>query len=124
MYARIATFEGIPPNRIDEQVAEMRRVANAVRAGTPLPDTPAEVRTLVDTLSRFVYVVDRESGTGVGISFTENEDDMRRADAAMNAMPPGDPEDGRRTGPAEIFEVVMFETYTPSGAPRDELADR
>jgi hypothetical protein len=54
--------------------------------------------------------VNREKGTGVGISFCETEDDMRRADAAMNEMSPGG-EDGRRTGPAEIYEVVLDESY-------------
>lgn len=110
MYARIAHFTGIAPGRIDEQVAEMRRQSEAARAGDVPDDMTPEVKTLMDTVTRFLYVVDREQGTGVGISFTETEDDMRRADAAMNGMSPGD-EDGRRTGPAEIYEVVLDESY-------------
>ena len=106
MYARIARFEGIAPSRIDEQVAEMKRQSAASREG----DVPAEVQTLMDTVTRFLYVVDREKGTGVGISFSETEEDMRRADAAMNGMSPGD-DDGRRIGPAEIYEVVLDESY-------------
>jgi len=110
MYARIARFEGIAPARIDEQVAEMKRQSAAARAGDVPGDTPPEVQTLMDTVTRFLYVVDREKGTGVGISFSETEDDMRRADAAMNEMSPGD-DDGRRTGPAEIYEVVLDDSY-------------
>jgi hypothetical protein len=110
MYARIAHFTGIAPGRIDEQVAEMKRQSEAARAGDVPDDMTPEVKTLMDTVTRFLYVVDREQGTGVGISFSETEEDMRRADAAMNEMSPGD-EDGRRTGPAEIYEVVLDESY-------------
>ena len=110
MYARIAHFAGIAPSRIDEQVAEMKRQSAAAKAGNVPADTPAEVQTLMKTVTRFLYVVDREKGTGVGISFCETEDNMRRADAAMNEMSPGG-DDGRRTGPAEIYEVVLDESY-------------
>jgi hypothetical protein len=110
MYARIAHFTGIAPGRIDEQVAEMKRQSEAARAGDIPAETAPEVQTLMDTVTRFLYVVDREKGTGVGISFSDTEEDMRRADAAMNEMSPGD-EDGRRTGPAEIYEVVLDESY-------------
>ena len=106
MYVRIARFEGIAPARIDEQVAEMERQSAAARAGDLPADTPPEVQTLMDTVTRFLYVVDREKGTGVGIAFSATEEDVRRADAAMNEMSPGD-DDGRRTGPAEIYEVVF-----------------
>jgi hypothetical protein len=110
MYARIAHFGGIAPGRIDEQVAEMKRQSAAARAGDVPADTTPEVQTLMETVTRFLYVVDREKGTGIGISFSETEEDMRRADAAMNEMSP-DAEDGRRTGPAEIYEVVLDESY-------------
>jgi len=110
VYARIAHFAGIAPGRIDEQVAEMKRQSEAARAGDAPDDIGGEVQTLMETVTRFLYLVDREKGTGVGISFCQTEDDMRRADAAMNEMSPGD-EDGRRTGPAEIYEVVLDESY-------------
>jgi hypothetical protein len=110
MYARIAHFAGIAPGRIDEQVAEMKRQSAAARSGDVPADTPAQVQTLMETVTRFLYVVDREKGTGVGISFSETEEDMRRADAAMNEMSPGD-DDGRRTGPADVYEVVLDESY-------------
>jgi len=110
MYARIARFEGIAPGRIDEQVAEMKRQSAAARSGDVPSDTPSEVQTLMETVTRFLYVVDREKGTGIGITFSETEENMRRADAAMNEMSPGD-EDGRRTGPAEIYEVVLDDSY-------------
>ena len=111
MYARVAHFAGIRPDRIDQQVSEMRRQAAAAKAGELPADSPPQVRTLTETVTRFVYLVDRESGDGVGISFADTEDDMRRADAAMNEMSPPSDDDGRRTGPAEIYEVVVDDSY-------------
>jgi hypothetical protein len=109
MYARIARFEDIEPGRIDEQVVQMRQQTQAVRSGNLPEDSPAEVRTLVETVTRFIYLVDRDKGTGLGISFSETEDDMRRADEAMNQMNPA-AGDGRRTG-VEIYEVAMDEAF-------------
>jgi hypothetical protein len=43
MYARIAHFAGIAPDRIDEQVAEMKRQSAAARSGDVPADTPAQV---------------------------------------------------------------------------------
>jgi hypothetical protein len=105
MYARVARFEGIAPDRVDEQVAQMKQQVSEARAGHLPEDASEEVQTLVDTVTRFLYLVDRERGTGLGISFTDSEEEMRRADTAMNAMNPA-PEDGRRTG-VEIYEVAM-----------------
>jgi len=105
MYARVARFEGIAPDRVDEQVAAMEQQVRDARAGNLPEDASEDVQTLVETVTRFLYLVDREKGTGLGISFTDSKEKMRRADAAMNAMNPA-PEDGRRTG-VEIYEVAM-----------------
>ena len=108
MYARIARFEGTDPAKLDEQVAEMRREIQAARESLP-EGAPQELRTLTETVTRFVELVDRETGASLGISFCETEEDMRRADEALNAMSPG--EGGpRRTG-VEIYEVVLDESF-------------
>jgi len=109
MHARIARFEGGDASRIDEQVAEMRSQITETRAGGLPDDAPEELRTLVDTVSRFVHLVDRETGTSIGISFCDTEENMRRADEAMNQMSP-DQGGGRRTS-VEIYEVALDETF-------------
>jgi hypothetical protein len=53
--------------------------------------------------------VDREGGRSLGIVSCETEEDMRRADAAMNEMSTGEGE-GRRTS-VEIYEVVLDDTF-------------
>jgi hypothetical protein len=109
MYARVARFVEIDPSRVDAQVAEMQQQMRAARAGELPDDLSEQARTLVETVKRFVYLVDRETGTGLGISFTATDEDMRRADAAMNEMSPGTG-DGRRTD-VEIYEVVLDEAF-------------
>jgi len=110
MYARIARFGGLDPSRIDEQVAEMRKQIDESRASGGLPPgAPEQVQTLMETVNRVLQIVDRESGRALGIVFCETEEDMRRADAALNDMSPG--EGGGRRASVEIYEVMLDETF-------------
>jgi hypothetical protein len=106
MYARIARFEGVDPAAVDDQIAEMR---SQIEADEPPADAPEEMRTLMETVGRFMQLVDRETGTFVGIIFCDSEDKMRRADEALNRMSPGD-SGGRRTA-ADIYEVAIDKTF-------------
>jgi hypothetical protein len=110
MYVRIARFEGLDPSRIDEQATAMKQQMAAARSGAMPEGAPTEsVKTLMETVKRFLEVVDRESGTSLGIVFCESEDDLRRADAALNAMSPGEGE-GRRTA-VDMYEVTLDESF-------------
>ena len=107
MHVRIARFEGVDVGSIDEQVAEMRR---QMTSGELPPDAPAELRTLMETVNRFVQLVDRDNGVTLGLAFSKSGDDMRRADEALNAMSPPSDAMGRRTG-VEIYEVALDESF-------------
>jgi hypothetical protein len=109
MYARVARFEGGDVGKIDDQIAEMKQQMEAARSGGLPADAPQEIKTLMETVSRFVELVDRRTGTSLGIAYSDTEEDIRRADEALNAMSP--PEGGpRRTG-VEIYEVVLDESF-------------
>jgi hypothetical protein len=110
VYARIARFEGGDVSKIDEQIADMRRQIDETRSGGLPEGAPPELRTLTETVSRFLQLVDRETGASVGISFCETEDDMRRANEALNAMSPPEDDGSRRTG-VEIYEVAFDESF-------------
>ena len=110
MYARVARFEGGDPSVIDEQVAEMKEQMAAGASGQVPAGAPEQVGTLMETVRRFMQLVDRSSGTSLGIAFCDTEEDARRADAALNEMSPSEGA-GRRTA-AEIFEVVLDESMT------------
>jgi hypothetical protein len=106
MHVRIARFEGVDVGSIDEQVAEMRRQMS----GELPADAPAELKTLMETVNRFVQLVDRDNGVTLGLAFSKSEDDMRRADEALNTMSPPSDAMGRRTG-VEIYEVALDESF-------------
>jgi hypothetical protein len=109
MYVRIARFEGLDPGRIDQQIVEMKRQLEGARSGDLPAGAPEQVRTLMETVKRFVELVDRERGTSLGMAYCETEADVRRADAALNEMSPGEGE-GRRTS-VEIYEVALDESF-------------
>jgi hypothetical protein len=91
MYARVATFES-DPAKVDDAI-------NLVRAEVQSGDTPEGLER-----ARMLMLVDRESGKGMGVTLFESEEDMRRGDAALNAMSPGGSE--RRTS-VEFYEVPV-----------------
>jgi hypothetical protein len=109
MYGRVARFEGADAEGIDQQVDEIRRQLAAGRQG-PLPDdAPAEARTLMDTVARFIELVGRERGVLVGITVCETEDEMRRANEALDAMSPRAGAGTRAS--VETFEVAIDESF-------------
>jgi hypothetical protein len=109
MYARIARFEGLDSSRMDEQVAEMKRQIEEGKTGELPAGAPEEVRTLMETVRRVVQLGDRASGTALGVVYCATEEDMRRADAALNEMSPGEG-GGTRTS-VEIYEVMLDESF-------------
>jgi hypothetical protein len=111
MYARIARFQGLDTSRIDEDIADMKRQMDAGRSGELPEGAPEEARELMETVTRWVQLVDRDKGTAVGIAFCASEDDARRADEVLNAMSPPQGA-GRRLGAAEIYELVLDESFS------------
>ena len=107
MHVRIARFEGGDVGSIDEQIAEMRR---QMQSGELPPDAPAELQTLMETVNRFVQLVDRDNGVTLSLAFSNSADDMRRADEALNAMSPPSDAMGRRTT-VEMYEVALDQSF-------------
>lgn len=94
MFVRIARFEGDPAN-VDESISRVRSMMDEGSTPPGLEDA-----------RRSMMLVDRQSGAGLGLTFFDTEDAMRRGDEALNAMtPPGDMS-GRRTS-VEMFEVAI-----------------
>ena len=109
MYARIARFEGGDPGAVDEQIAEMRTQVE----GEPPADAPEEVRTLMETVARFMQLVDRESATFVGITFCETRTKCAARTRRSNRMSPGQGGGGRTA--VDIFEVAIDKSFPLSG---------
>ena len=78
--ARVVTFEGVSRERMDEMDREMQ--------GSERPENvPAK---------EIVVLHDPDAGKSVVILFFDSEEDYRRGDEALNAMPAGDTP-GQRT---------------------------
>ena len=94
MYARIAKFEGLDPSQIDGMVAGVKR---DVESG----DRP---EGLEDAKGVWL-LVDREGGRSLGLVLFDDEEGLKRGDAALNEMSP-DQAAGSRTG-VEMYEVAF-----------------
>ena len=87
--ARVVTFDGVSKQRIDEMKREME--------GGERPDEVPATEMLV--------LHDPETEKSLAIVFFESEDDYRRGDAALDAMPAGDTP-GQRTSVTK-YEVAI-----------------
>jgi hypothetical protein len=97
MYARIAAFEG-EPAMADRAVEAVRGQVEADWESPPAG---------LENAKELLVLLDREGGTGLGITLFETEEELRRGDEALNAMSPADPEaTGRRTD-VSVYEVVL-----------------
>ena len=87
--ARVVTFEGVSKDRVEQMKSEM--------SGQERPDdVPA---------SELLMLHDPESERSLVVVFFENEDDYRRGDETLSAMPSGDTP-GRRTSVAK-YDVAI-----------------
>ena len=95
MYARIAKFEGLGPDQIDGMVS---MVKSDIESGNRPPG-------LEDSKGVWL-LVDREAGTSLGIVLFDDEEGMKRGDAALNDMSPDEEGEIRRTG-VEMYEIAF-----------------
>jgi hypothetical protein len=72
--ARVVSFEGVSSDRMSELERQMRE-----------QDRPDEIPA-----KEIIVLHDPESEKSLAIVFFENEEDYRRGDEALNAMPAGD----------------------------------
>jgi hypothetical protein len=96
VYVRIARFEGGNPADADQTIAGVRQMIQS--------DSPEGL----EGAKRFLMLVDRKEGRGLGVTFYDSEEDMRRGDEALNAMTPPQDAGGRRTS-VEMYEVAIDE---------------
>ena len=87
--ARVVSFEGVNKDRIEEMQREMRE-------GERPEGVPA---------SEIIVLHDAESKKSLAIVFFKTEDDYRRGDETLNAMPAGDTP-GQRTSVAK-YDVAI-----------------
>ena len=89
--ARVVSFDGVSSDRMAEMQREME-------GGDRPDDVPAK---------EIVVLHDPEAQKSLVILFFDNEDDYRRGDEALNAMPAGDTP-GQRTSVAKYDVAVRM----------------
>jgi len=87
--ARVVTFDGVDSDRIQQMKQEME-------GGERPDDIPA---------SEIIVLHDPGASKSIAIVFFDNEDDYKRGDEALNAMPSGDTP-GQRTSVAK-YDVAI-----------------
>ncbi len=97
MYVRIARFEGGDLAEADQAVARLRE------------ETQRERPPGLEGARKFQMLVDRQNGRGLGMTFYDTEEDMRRGDEALNAM---NPEGGARRTSVEMYEVAIDQQFS------------
>jgi hypothetical protein len=88
-FARVVSFDGVSKDRIEEMKREMNE-----------GDRPDEIPA-----TEVVVLHDAEADRSLVILFFETEDDYKRGDEALNAMPAGDTP-GQRTSVTK-YEVAV-----------------
>jgi hypothetical protein len=89
--ARVVSFEGVTKDRIEEIKREMQE-------GERPQDVPAK---------EVLMLHDPEADKSLAILFFDTEDDYRRGDETLNAMPAGDTP-GRRTSVTKYDVAVRM----------------
>jgi hypothetical protein len=90
-FARVVSFDGVSKDRIEEMKREMNE-----------GDRPDEIPA-----TEVVVLHDAEADRSLVILFFETEDDYKRGDEALNAMPAGDTP-GQRTAVTKYDVAVRM----------------
>ena len=97
MWVRVARFEGGTAAGLDAEMARSKQhLAEARTGGLPAG---------LEGVTRVLEAINRTEGTGVALVFCESEDDLRKADQALNELTPSS-DAGRRVS------VGMYEVMT------------
>ena len=103
MHVRVAKFEGIDPDNLDEMYAQFRNIVRMEERPDAMPEEVFEV--LRSKVRRVLSVADRENGATLDMTFTDNAEDARAVHEVLDSLSP--PEgSGRRTSVA-TYEVMV-----------------
>jgi hypothetical protein len=101
MYARIAQFE-LDPDKVDEMIGPIRESLERGREG--MSEEEQEQMAGLEGVRRVLVFADRSSGKVANLMLTDTEEELRKADEALNRMSPEG--DVRRTS-VGLFEVAI-----------------
>jgi hypothetical protein len=97
MWVRVARFEGGTAEGLDAEMARSKQVLEELGSGGLPPG--------LEGVTRVMEAINRAEGIGLAVIFCDTEEDMRRADEALNNMSPPAEASGRRVS-AGVYEVM------------------
>jgi hypothetical protein len=100
VWVRVATFEGGTADGLDAEIAEIKKQLAS-----------RDVPPGLEGVKRFVDAVNREEGTGVALVFCDTEEDVRKANDALDKMSPSSGSSGRRVS-AGVYEIAIDQDMT------------
>jgi hypothetical protein len=95
MFARVVTFAGGDPTRVDEVIASIRD-----RFTETAPEGLAEAES-------FWMLVDRERAHILGVTLFEDRDKLRRGNKLLDDLPEPAPEAGGRRVRIDTYEIPV-----------------
>lgn len=98
MWVRVARFEGGTAAGLDAEMAQSKQHLDEAKTG----GLPAGL----EGVTRVIEAINRAEGSGVAMVFCETEEELRKADQALNEMSPSSEAAGRRAS------VGMYEVMT------------
>ena len=102
MFARVVTFAGGDPTRVEEVIAAVRDRFTS-EGDEPVSDTAAAL----EGAESFMMLVDRNRAHILGITLFEDRDKLRRGMAALDKLPEPAPEAGGRRVRVDVYEVPI-----------------
>lgn len=107
MYVRAARFEDVDPARVEE---DYKRFREMVRAGERPEFMPEDVYELLRAnVRRMMSFVDRESGSTLDLTFTDDADSAQRVHEALDNLSP--PEGSGRRSSVQTYELMLDEQF-------------
>jgi hypothetical protein len=105
MHVRVARFEGIDPTRVERDYEQFREM---VRAQERPEDFPEDVfETLRANVRRVMSLLDREAGTSLDLTFTDDAASAQQVHEALDRLTP--PEGSGRRTDVKIYELMLDE---------------
>jgi hypothetical protein len=95
MFARVVTFAGGDPTRVDEVIAAIRDRFD--------PEPPAELGEAIS----FWMLVDRKRAHILGVTLFEDREKLRRGTKALDNLPEPAPEAGGRRVRIDTYEIPV-----------------
>lgn len=102
MWVRVARFEGGTAEGLEAEMARSKHNLEQMRSRGLPPG--------LEGVKRVVEAINRDEGTGLALIFCASEEDMLKADQALNGMTPSE-DSGRRVS-AGMYEVMHDEELT------------